>query len=71
MGKKHHVGRTAWVFALVVVVSLCGSFVCVCVFCSETWVWVNKDRRPGADPHALALRLGTEQGTPGHSDQGR
>ena len=29
MGKKHHVGRTAWVFALVVVVSLCDSLVYV------------------------------------------
>lgn len=32
MGKKHHTGRTSWVSALVVVVSLCDSFVCV-LFC--------------------------------------
>ena len=76
MGKKHHVGRTAWVFALVVVVSLCGSFVCVCVFCSEPpGVRGNKDRRSGAGSLSFSPQRYREQGSwglrPGLAEKGK
>lgn len=54
MGKKHHVGRTAWVFALVVVVSLCDSFVFVFVL---FWVLGPSEQRREEAPPCISLSI--------------